>query len=199
MPGLNTETLSSQANMGCSRNFKYRRLFQLLVGSCRVKDRAVQSGQRNTKLSIQVHSLTEIHQPSTPLHSYMYVKLIRNNASSSKLAAGRACGPSKFASRCSNYMIVARSLTQRCATGAGSSPWAGSVLKTKEGVIWPRVQYSASNSDCVRGDATCPSARHCRGHARSCNDGILHFDRIPAREIPSRVMGAALALTRSKS
>jgi hypothetical protein len=41
-------------------------------------------------------------------------------------------------------------LIQRCLIGAGSSSWAGSVLKTQDGLDTRQFRCSALNSECVR-------------------------------------------------
>jgi hypothetical protein len=78
---------SDLSYIGCSRHLQSRRLRQLVARSYNVKQKYMQSSQCNTRLSIHVHSLTKIHQPSIPLTGHMSVKLIRNRVSSSGLAA----------------------------------------------------------------------------------------------------------------
>jgi hypothetical protein len=104
--------------MGCSRSRKYQRLCRLVAASCSVKQKYIQSSRRKARSSIQVDSLTEIDQSSTPLNNCMYVTPIRNNVSSSKLAARTACSASKSTSSCLDYTAVMRCLNQKLAIGA---------------------------------------------------------------------------------
>jgi hypothetical protein len=47
---------------------------------------------------MQVHSLTEIHQRSTPLNGYLDVMVIWNNICSLRLADGTACSAGSYIS-----------------------------------------------------------------------------------------------------
>jgi hypothetical protein len=80
-----------------------------------------------------------------------------------------------------------------------SSSWTGDMSKTQEGLADPRFQCSDSNSECTRGDTTCLCSMHCRGHAHSCNNRVLHFDKSTPPGIPSLAMGTLIALRRSKA
>jgi hypothetical protein len=161
----------------CSRLFKYRHLCQTPVSSSTGQQRYIQRSQCKIKLSIQVHSLTGIYQQSTPPTGYQCVTVLCNNVSSFTLAGGTACSASKHTSNCSDYTMVVLSLTRRCVIGASRLSGAASVFKTQEALANPRFQCSASNSEATRGDATCLWSMHCRGHGRSCNNRVVHFDR----------------------
>jgi hypothetical protein len=147
--------------IGCSRSLKHRRLCQLLVGFYCVKQKYMQSSQSNTRLSIQVHSLAEMHQLSTALDGHTKVNVIWSNISSSKSAAGTSCSASKPTSSCSHYVAVTPFLARCCATGQAVRDGLGVCRKRKEFWLTPRFLYSTSNSECARGDATCLCSMHC--------------------------------------
>lgn len=109
----------------------------MLVRSYCVKQNHIQSSQYKTRLSVYVHSLTELHQPFAPLHRCTYVQPIWNSVFSFGLAAGRACSVSKSSSSCLKSVVVMHSFTQRCTIGASSSSWTGSTLKTQERLTDP--------------------------------------------------------------
>jgi hypothetical protein len=166
---------------------------QTLVSSSTGHQQSIQRSQCKIKPSIQVHSLTEIYQQSTPPTSYQRVTVLWNNVSSFTLAGGTACSASKHTSRCSNYTAVMFSLTRKCVIGASRLSRAASVSNPQEALTNPRFQCSASNSEATRGDATCLWSMHCRGHGHSCNNRVVHFDRSTRPEIPSLTMSTLLA------
>jgi hypothetical protein len=167
---------------------KRRHLSQPLVSSSTGNPQYVQRSQCKIKSSIQVQSLTEIHQRSTPPSGHLYVLVIWSSVSSLRSVGGTACSAGKYTSNCSNSTVMMPYLTQRCAIGAGISSWSGSMPKTQE-------RLSDSPISVFSFEFTVHS-RRC--HGNSCNNRVLHFDKNTRPETPPLVKGTPLALRQSK-
>jgi hypothetical protein len=129
------------------------------VSSSTGNQQHIQRSPYEIKLSIQAHSLTEMHQRSTPPNGHLYGAVIWS-VSWLRSARGMACSAGKCTPSCSSHPVIMPSLTRKCVIGVGSSSWAGGMSKAKEGPADLRFQGSASNSECTQGDATCFSSMH---------------------------------------
>jgi hypothetical protein len=77
----------------------------------------MQSSQCITRLSLHVHSLTEMRLPSTPLNGRTDIRLKWHIISSSRLRTRTTDNASKSTSSCSNCAMVMCCLTQRWLLG----------------------------------------------------------------------------------